>query len=424
MKKWLLIALLTVWWMPLKGNATVDVQRLIDEAEPGSVITIPSGQYSGQFLIDKPLTIKGDGTLVASNQNPVLTIQQTNDVHLEGVTIKTNGTALQIKESKNISLQDVRLENVNVGLQVHDSDSIQVNHVKITGREGHYSQKGNGLAFYKSHDIQVTGSTIDRVQDGIYLEEVDGITLQNNTISNGRYGIHFMYSENGLTTGNHMEKNITGFMVMMAKNIEMTENTVTQQQGLNSNGIVLYDVKSLHLHDNVISENRTAISIQNSKEIMIEENHFQMNETAVEVTKSDNSNSVVRNTFTGNILTARSDQTGINLAGNYYDDYRGMDANDDGMGDTAYVALSSFGQWMVREPAYQYFVESPAVTVLATVDQQINRSSQDLLSDESPMIMTKGISSDEQQGIQFWQLSVGLLILLASGYCWRRGVRI
>lgn len=423
MMKWLLTVLFVFLWIP-ESSATTDVQKLIDDAKPGDTITVPKGQYVGSFVIDKPLTLKGEGTLVANGQDAVLTIIQTSNVSVEGLTLLTNKTAIQIKEAENISIEGLHLKNVNVGMQVYNSSAIQVENVKIIGRDGHYSEKGNGLAFYKSNSIEVSDSNITNVQDGIYLDEVKDIQLHDNIVKNGRYGVHFMYSEDGVVYSNRMEGNVTGFMVMMAKNIALTENIITKQQGLNSYGVVLYDVNNLQLDRNTLSQNRTAISIQNSKEISVDANQFQMNETAIESTKSDRSNVITTNTFTGNILTARSDDDGIRLKGNYYDDYQGIDANDDAIGDTPYVALSSFGQWMVREPAYQYFVEAPAVTVLATVDQQINRTSQDLLSDEKPMIVSKQSIESERSGVVYWQLIVGLLVVLASGFCWRKGVRI
>ena len=64
----------------------------------------------------------------------------------------------------------------------------------------------------------------------------------------------------------------------------------------------------------------------------------------------------------------------IHLIENYYDDYSGIDLNDDGIGDESYVALQSFGQWMVGKPVYQYYVESPSVVLLNEIDKQTNKA--------------------------------------------------
>lgn len=424
MRKWLFAFCFVFLWVP-KSYAAEDIQQLIDNAKPGETITIPTGEYTGHFVIDKPLTLKGDGVFKADGQEPVLTIHQTRNVRIEGFTIVTNATAMEIKDAKNVSIENLHLEKVNAGVKVYNSTAIQAKDITITGREGHYSQKGNGLAFFKSHSIEVSHVKINNVQDGIYLEGVKNITLKNNDVTNGRYGVHFMYSEEGVAQSNHLEKNVTGFMVMMAKDVTLSENVLAKQRGLNSYGVVLYDVQRLRLKKNVLAENRTAISIQNSKSVTIVNNQFAMNETAVEAMQSDHSNVVAKNTFTGNILTARSDVNGVRLEGNYYDDYTGLDADDNGIGDTSYVALSSFGQWMVREPAYQYFVEAPAVTLLSTVDQQINRSSQGVLSDYSPLMVSAHMQSATtvNKGMAVGQLLLGLLFVFIGGFFWKRGIR-
>ncbi len=108
-------------------------------------------------------------------------------------------------------------------------------------------------------------------------------------------------------------------------------------------------------------------------------------------------NSVATNNqFTGNILTARADRQGFLLTNNYYDDYSGIDLKNDGIGDVPYVAVSSFGQWMVRQPVYQYFVASPSVVLLTSLDQQINKTEKTVLVDVTPKLMTHQITKKER----------------------------
>ncbi len=149
-------------------------------------------------------------------------------------------------------------------------------------------------------------------------------------------------------------------------------------------------------------------------------NHFQMNQTTIEGTKVDDQTVVYNNQFTGNILTARSDQQGIQLSSNYYDDYVGTDLKNDGTGDVPYVAVSSFGQWMVRQPVYQYFVESPSVVLLTSLDQQINKSARTVLVDETPKLMKD--QSVKKVDIDIAQFLLGLFFILSSVWLWKRGL--
>lgn len=405
-----------------QAYAQTTIQQLIDGAAPGATITIPEGQYFENIVIDKPLTLTGAVTIHSINHAPAIMIEKTNNVVLDRLTIETEGTAIELQDTQNISLTDLELTGVNIGVKVHNSAHLKVKSVRITGRNVHYSQKGNGFAIYDSSDVTIRDSTINNVQDGIYLEEVSQVMLEENTVERSRYGVHFMYSGQGRVLKNYMTNNVTGFMVMMTKDVQFTDNKLTKQRGLNGYGTVLYDVSQLTLQNNLFSQNRTAISIQDGEQITIQSNDFQMNETAIEAMKSDKTNKVVNNVFTGNILTARSDQNGVYLNSNYYDDYSGIDVDGNGIGDTHYVALSSFGQWMVREPAYQYFVEAPAVTLLATVDQQTNRVAQNLLTDDTPMMTMSRRDTQPDKHVVIWQVMFGFFIVILSSYWWKKGL--
>ncbi|CAM5310212.1 Copper-binding protein OS=Lysinibacillus sphaericus OX=1421 GN=LS41612_03005 PE=4 SV=1 [Lysinibacillus sphaericus] len=170
---------------------------------------------------------------------------------------------------------------------------------------------------------------------------------------------------------------------MMTSGITIKDNVVINHNDMNGSGALLYDVQRAALAFNTMKNNRTAIALQKSAEVQIMHNNFQMNQTAIKGTKVDDQTVVYNNQFTGNILTARSDQQGIQLSSNYYDDYVGTDLKNDGTGDVPYVAVSSFGQWMKGQPVYQYFVESPSVVLLTSLDQQINKSARTVLVDQS-----------------------------------------
>lgn len=122
-------------------------------------------------------------------------------------------------------------------------------------------------------------------------------------------------------------------------------------------------------------------------------------------------------------MNIRSDGTASNIVGNYYDDYSGFDVEDDGIGDSKYVALQSFGQWMVREPAYQYYIESPSVVLLNQMDQQTNKTETSQLVDEKPRM--KSITEFEtDRPMKMWLIILGGILFIGSLYGWRRSVKI
>ncbi len=69
-----------------------DLQQLIDNAPPGSVVKVPAGNYDRPIKIDRPLTLKGESreqcVLTVTANEPAVFISSRNRVTIESVTIK------------------------------------------------------------------------------------------------------------------------------------------------------------------------------------------------------------------------------------------------------------------------------------------------------------------------------------------------
>lgn len=291
--------------------------------------------------------------------------------------------------------------------------------LEIIGGDGHYSKKGNGISFYNVKNATVTHSLIQSMQDGIYLESSEALTIEDNQLLNGRYGIHFMYSNNAEVMDNRAADNVTGMMVMMVDQLTIHHNTIEQQNNLNSNGVFLYEVSNVDVQNNVIRENTIGLILQKVVDSSMTANSFYANGTAVQAMKSG-CVSLRENTFSANILSARSDAEGAIFEQNTYDDYKGNDFDGNGIGDTAHALAQSFGQWMIRQPSYQYFIESPSVVLLNTLDAQINHTSEQTLTDSTPKITEAG---SIQWKLNFQQLLVGISGLLLTLFLWRKNIQ-
>lgn len=413
-----IIATVVIWLM-FSVVASANLQQQIDDAQPGDVITV-TGEHTGNFVITKPLTLIGSGaTLHAEGMKPALTIEQTNDVIVDGITFTAQQRAVALKDVHDVVIKNTTATGMLIGIQLYRSNNVELANNTIEGTDAHYAKKGNGLALFQSENLLVHNNVITKVQDGIYIEEVKGIEVRDNTVTHSRYGTHFMYSDKGVVKNNTYQHNVTGLMVMMVDGFIAEGNHSRYHNDMNGSGILFYDVKNARLANNHISENRLGLVLQKCETVRIEENNFAVNQTAIEATRVDDTSLIMNNHFTGNILTARSDNLGVALYANYYDDYTGIDADDDGYGDTPYTAYSSFGQWMVRQPAYQYFVASPSVELLNTLDNQ-TAVAQDVLVDPKPKQLATTLSVAKAD---YKQAMLGGLLFLGVVLVWRRSVQ-
>lgn len=402
--------------------ADFDVQHAIDAAKPGEVVHIPAGRYHGNFIVTKPIMLQGEeGTeLIAEKNEPALRIENTANITVENIKLSGKNKAIVASNVDGLELHKLQIKDVHSGVHIQRSKNVRIHEVNVTGNVGHYSRKGNGLAVFKSEDIMIEDNTIEQVQDGIYVEDVKRIVVQRNKVTNSRYGTHFMYTSDAEALLNTYHHNVTGLMIMMTTDIHLESNTIENHVDFNGYGMLLYDVQQAKIKHNTIKNNRTGVALQKSSNVQIETNDFQMNQTALEGTKVSDDTKASNNNFTGNILTARSDKQGFKLESNYYDDYSGIDLEDNGHGDVPYVAVSSFGQWMVRQPVYQYFVESPSVILLTSLDQQINKTEKNMLVDHTPRLAAEG--TKEKNKINVVQMLLGLSLILSSLWLWKRGI--
>lgn len=393
---------------PATGEKS-QLQKLIDRTEPGGTLFLEGRVYRGSMSITKPITIIGVDETEIHSLATTLTISDTENVVLKNIGFQAEDTAIVVSNVQNVNLTNIQIEESMAGIQIINSQKISLHDVDVFGKEGHFSTKGHAVAIYESQNFTATESDIDQVMDGFYLESVDGINLANNRIENSRYAMHMMYSDNIELFNNELLNNMTGFMVMIAKNVQILNNVVAKNNTLNSLGVYVYDVENVRFEQNKLRENTTAMDIQNTRDITVEQNVFSINGTVLQVKRSEEL-IVQHNEFHGNILAVRTDQQGFSLQRNYYDDYEGKDYNGDQIGDTQYIATNSFGQWMVRKPVYQYFMESPSVVTLNMMDTEITGNNAQVIVDEFPIILKKPFSLAID--IHVWQLLISSSLLI------------
>ena len=162
------------------------IQEAINQANDSDIVHVTTGTYSENLVIDKSLTITGEGggtkTISGSNTNKHTIEITANDVTLTGFTVDNT-----VGESSHYSC---------IFLDTVTDCTMQSNTIQ-NGKNGIYIKKGG------SHTI--SSNTInDNTQNGIWFFNSDGNTINSNTIQNNGIGI---YLESG-SSDNHIHNNI------------------------------------------------------------------------------------------------------------------------------------------------------------------------------------------------------------------------
>lgn len=406
-----------------KTEEGVSLQQLIDQARSGDTLLVPSGTFQGPITLDKPLNLKAEGTVVIMNRTnkPAVHIRAAG-VHMQGMQIIQDAdekSAAILVSAKETILDSLNIQTRSYGIMLRDADRNEIRNAKIQWmiKEGYpavkMSDKRNGIDLYNSHDNRIVENEISSMNDGIYLESSHRSIVEKNRIDHSRYGIHCMYTDETAIRSNIGSFNITGAMVMGVKDAEVSGNTfVKQSENVNSQGLLLFDVQTSRIHGNKVEGNRVGMYIEQSQNNELWNNAVVQNFIGIQLLESEG-NRFRSNNFIGNVIeSAATDSKNNMMSANYWDAFRGIDLNGDGLSEMKYAMNPFFQRLTAKTPAFQLFFQSPGMSFLESLftADQAGWAADDLPSMDNVQVNDVAHSDASQAGT----LGFSLILLVVS----------
>ena len=338
------------------------IKSALAQASAHDTILIKKGTYEEYELqVEKPMTILGseDPVIDGMDKGEVLRILS-DSVSVDGLSIVNVGTsytsdfaAIRVVKAKHFSIRNVKLEKLFFGIYLEKAEQGEVIGNSIRGDAVEEFNSGNGIQLWYCNNVEVRDNYVEKVRDGIYLEFSDQIQIVNNTsVNNVRYGLHFMFSNDDIYEANLFENNGAGVAVMFSKNIRMNKNIFRNNWGAASFGLLLKEINDAEISDNVFQENTTGISIEGSNRIDYSRNDFIRNGWALQVRGACYTNTWTDNNFLHNSFDiSYNGKINDNIfKQNFWSNYSGYDLDRDGIGDVPYRPVKLFSYIVNRTP--------------------------------------------------------------------------
>lgn len=381
----LAVGLAGVW--PLVGGMLAaetmfDLERAMAHAEPGDRILVPPGVYHGPVRITRPLELvaggeaAGEVVIDAGGSGDGIQVLAP-DVRIEGFYIRATGESLD-QENAGINVEAPGavitgncLRDVLFGIYLKNAPHARVVDNDIRGKKIDIALRGDALRLWYSDSVRVVGNRIQESRD-VVVWFSRGVYVAENHITDGRYGLHFMYCDDNIVVRNRIERNSVGAFLMYSANLSLEANLLHANRGPSGYGVGLKDLDGVEARDNLILGNRVGIYLDNSPGDIDVRNHFLDNTLAFNDIGVAFLPSVRRNAFWNNAFVENLQQVAVRgggrLAGNaftvagvgnYWSDYAGYDLDDDCSGDLPYESVSLFEDLMDRHKRLRIFRFSP-----------------------------------------------------------------
>jgi nitrous oxidase accessory protein len=361
------------------GAEASPLQALVDRARPGDRIVVPAGVYEGDLVIDRPLTLVGQGRplLRGSGHGSVVRIRAAG-VTLDGFDIDGRAGGDLGRDSAGVHIaapravvRNCRITRTLFGIYLLSSDDALVEGNRIEGIAGRPpGEIGSGIHVFNSQRFRLEGNEVVLARDGFYIQSSSFGVVRGNLARDLRYGLHYMFSDDNVFEDNTFETGAAGAALMYSRRIAFRRNRFLRNRGFASVGLLLKTCDDVVAEDNLIADNARGIFLEGSYRNQFRGNIVAMSDTALVIYDSGGDNVFEGNSFVGNLtpLTLVGRRTDTRFARNYWSDHGRPDLDGDGIADRPYRLSSVFDHLRGNLTAADLFSQSLAASAIAAAE--------------------------------------------------------
>lgn len=356
----------------------------LDAAGAGDTVVVAPGIYRERLRVEGPVVLIGEGRPVVDAGGEGHVVEAEGGLEIRGFHLRSSGTrtddeqaGVMVREGRAV-VEDNVLTDVYYGVYLKDAGGSLVRGNRVEGKDLPPPRRGDGIRLWHSSDTRILDNRVHRTRD-VVVYFSDDLSIRDNVITDGRYGLHYMYSDRNEFRRNYFSGNQVGAFIMYSTDVSLRENVFAESRGSSGMGMGLKDADSISAVDNLFVGNRSGIYFDNAPRgrgvvNRFVGNVFLYNGSGVRMLPSVTGNEFEDNAFVGNDRPVRvsggmaREQVRQNgWDGNHWSGYAGFDRDGDGVGDSPYRYARLTDDLLAERPGLQLFDRSPVMTVVEAV---------------------------------------------------------
>lgn len=396
-----LFFVLPILGLTLPALANQPLQAWLDTALPGTTLRLPPGKYRGPAIINKPLTVEGNGKVVvdAGGRGTVLTIKA-DRVTIRGLTLRGSGDSHDtidgaiMAEGKELLIENNVLEDVLFGISLHKTTDSIVRGNRIRSRPVDSAERGDGMRLWYSTGNRIENNDIAQMRD-LTVSNSPRNRFTGNTIHDSRRAFNFLFSHRSIVEGNLLDKNSTGVISLNSEGMVIRNNRILHAMDASGAGIALKETSAALIYGNEIVHCAHGIMADSPMDpinrIVFVNNIIAHNVTGIYFYGAKGGHIAINNTFKSNLwpVTVIGDGDPMNdfWWGNSWDNYEGFDLDGDGLGDKPHELYAWADRIWMDTPSATFFRSTPVLELLDFLERLAPFSSPSLiLRDTAPRL--------------------------------------
>jgi nitrous oxidase accessory protein len=372
--------------------AGVEVAR---DAEALRRLTAPDGPMDvwvagvvrGDFRVERAVALHGceGATLEGSRKGTVLTVKGDGAL-VEDLTLRGSGGRIQKEDGalkvsgRGAVVRRVAVEDALFGVALELCPDCTLEDSVVRGRaDVEENLRGDGIKLWEAHGSTVRRNRVEGVRDCVvwYSRHV---TLEDNTITRGRYGTHFMYAHDSTVRRSTLRDNVVGIFVMYSARLTAEDNTLAGARGPAGMGIGFKESDAVTLRGNRVVANTAGVFLDQtprnpSLPVLFEGNSFALNGVALRSHGAARGASFVGNDFLDNgalvEVDGNADARGTHFERNHWSTYAGYDLDRDGFGDVAHQVKQASSDLKTSRPSLRFFEGTAALGLYDALAQAV-----------------------------------------------------